>query len=290
MAVTVNLDKISSLSAQEQFGLVTRLRRMALVKGLDANDFRILDKALAASGLPLPGSSPVDHPNLVLVQRNPSLVSGDKASVEIELVYELGPSDGFDLDNTDRPFIGKMTTNISQVETNLDVLTNIIKTKYTYPSDDPATKYAGKTRFQGGEIGVFRAEKTWTGRCIKAENNPGDLQFQMLLNVNEQLANIESNPSGLFLGEEERKWLCTAANYTPFEIFKEGDPEFKPRWMWDFEFQFNPDGWDPGVAFIHEETGVIPADLIEGEDEGFFNVVSYFSVDFEAILKTRILY
>jgi len=289
MAGVVNIDKIKSLSGQEQFGLLTRLRRLAIVTKLTSNDFRVLDEALNSPGVPAPGSSPADHPNLVLVQRNPTLL-GDKKTVEIELVYELGPSDGFDLDNTDRPFIGKMTTNISQVETNLDVLTNIIKTKYTYPADDPAKRYAGKTRFQGGEIGVFRAEKTWTGRGIKAENDPGKLQFNMLLNVNDDRTEIFPNPPGLFLGEAKGTWLCTAANYTPFEIFREGLPDFVPRWMWDFEFQFNPDGWDPGVAFRHEESGVLPEDLVEGQDEGFFNVSSYFSVDFEAILGIRILF
>ena len=130
MAGVFKIDKVKSLRSSEQFGLVTRLRRLGQVTQLTANDFKVLDEALAHPDLPLPGSSPSDHPNLVLVQRNPTLLDSDKKTVEIEFVYELGPSDGFDLDTTDRPFIGKMTTNISQVETNKDVLNNIIETLF----------------------------------------------------------------------------------------------------------------------------------------------------------------
>ncbi len=276
---TVKIDSLKLLNAQERHGTVIRLVRMASVTGLDAElDFEVLNKALDEAGLPQPGSALFGYPALELAERNPKVIN--KNLTEIDLVYEQVPLDGQNLSVRDF-FLGTMTTNISQVQTTKDVEGNEIILTYTYPADDK--DFPSETRNQVGEIGVFKPQKTWTGRGLKRINNPSALVNEILLHTNKVT----------FLGEKPGLWLCTAANYQPYNTLNfatVASDGAEAEWLWDFEFQFDPDGWNPGVVFRHEITGVIPGDLNQGGDIGSKNVISYETTNFEKHIGMLILH
>ena len=54
----------------------------------------------------------------------------------------------------------------------------------------------------------------------------------------------------------------------------------------DYEFQYNPDTWDPTVRFIDSVTGKPPKDLVK--DVGYKTVKKMPSCDFESVMQINI--
>ncbi len=53
-----------------------------------------------------------------------------------------------------------------------------------------------------------------------------------------------------------------------------------------FEFQLNPDGWDPTVIFIDDRTGKPPPDLVP--NVGYKTVTKMPACDFESVIGVDI--
>lgn len=268
--ITAHIDKISDMSLNERFGVVTKVVRKAVVIGIqNETDFGILLTALGDDQQPIipqPGSS-LSGTMLVLTERNPTLVDNEK--VEVELVYELPFSEGQDLDNPTPHggvVFGEMKCNMQQVETNQDGSGELISVSHTYEDDDP--DYANQTKVQVGQIQVQASQKTLSFQGIKTTQAPWALAAALVSHVN----------TVPIWGADARYWLCTAVTW---KLCDASNPQAM-RYYMTFEFQFNEDSWDPVAVFIDERTGRPPKGLVEGTG---YKVIQYQpDVDIEQVL------
>jgi len=277
MALTIKLDKIELLEAQERHGALRRLVRKATVSGAELTaetDWQALTVALDASSLPqyndhLTELATDNAYDLVLVERNITMVARNRA--EVTLVYE----NWVDLEeNLDAPRGGYVTghvrCNLQQKTSNLDINGNLVEVQHTYPSDD--SNHAGETLVQGGEFQYYEPERTLTINGIKKTRTPWLIANAIIGRVN----------SGFFGGESPRKWLCTGCDWRIAWAGRMGDNGRENRYFMNFEFQLNPDTWDPTVLFIDDVTNKPPPDLLP--DVGYKTVTKMPAVDYNSVI------
>jgi len=267
------IDHLTVLEAHERHGTLRRLVRVAQVSGISADNWDILSDALDASGLPQYGDHLVDQVSstaygMVLVERNPTVI--DKDRVRVELVYENCVDLEQDLDD---PFtgyaLGEVRCNIQQKSSNLDLDGDQVTVSHTYPDDDP--NHPDETLTQGGEFQYYEPQRTIHIRGIKATRTPWLLANSIVGKVNKRF----------WAGEYARAWLCTACSWKPASV-----SGGVVRHFMDFEFQHDPDTWDPTVVFIDDVTGKPPAGLVE--NIGYKTVTKMPEIDFDRILGSPI--
>jgi len=246
MASVARIDHMSTLEAEERFGVLQRLTRVAHVSGLESTDYRVLFEALANLDLPdnndkLPGDD-----NLILTGRSVKVI--DKTKCEVVLTYGHFNNEG---QNPSFPFIegqiaGEIRANVQQITTNKDNEGNTVSVQYAYPSDykhDDGVQ--GETVTQGGEMQVYVPQQTLTIPFISSMN-PNSIMFDLCGSVN----------STTWCGGVARTWMCTAVAWKPHGI-----SSGVPTWFFNLEFQYNKDTWDPWAVFIDPYTGKPPPDL-----------------------------
>ncbi len=269
MTEHVYIDRIDQLEATERYGVVVRLVRRARVIGLDASgDYQVLMEALTEAGIPASMTPLTGAPNLVLVERNPKL--NDDRTVDVDLIYEHALNEAQDLNNP--PFgivIGECQASLNQVTSNLDENAETITVQHTYPADD--ADYPNQLKKQGGEIQFFQPQLTLKYQGAKFTISP-------LLVARSIVGCVNSRQWG---GGNVAEWICTAATWKFLDV--NSSPN---RYLFTFEFQFNPDGWSPTVVFIDDRTGKPPANLVEGV--GYKKIDKHVQVDFEAIIGARV--
>jgi hypothetical protein len=252
MTVAVVLDQIETLELQEKWGVVTGVRRKAIVTGLTGTTWEILYDVLDQAGLPSFGSFLDDArgAHLALTDRNVQMVDLDKA--EVELIYgtfnDRGQQLGVDYGITYRPAAGKMTASVVQKRVNFYRENGVgpkqlILLHHTYPKDDP--DYGGKTVPQTGEIDVNLPGHNFTIEGVRAAVAPWNIGKALVGAINDSV----------WLGEAKHSWMCTSVSW-----------EFRGAGMYfmSFEFQHDPDTWNPGAVFIDERTGRPPENLLPG--------------------------
>ena len=281
----VHIDHISTLSCQERFGAITRLVRRARVVGLTETDFTVLFEALEEAGVPAAGSLletlalPPPHTPLVLTERNVTLVDNDKGVCDVDLTYESVLNEG---QNLNTPIFGgpvsEVEATVQQTTSNLDVFGDLIVVRHTYPSTDP--DYPNQLIEQGGEITYFQPQYTLRLSGIKAMTFPSVLG-------NSVLGHINSDAN--WAGGDIHTWLCTAASWKIHDYQQSYAPN-AIRWMFKFEFQYNPDTWDPTVGFIDNRTGKPPPNLVQGSwplsPGGYMNVQKHPAANFSQLIGT----
>ena len=289
MAITAKLDKVYDLSAQEVDGVLVSLRRMARVSELTETDFTVLFQALDNVGLSV-GSQPDDgdYPNadnLILAERNPRLVDGDKTKVDVELIYKHfndAPFSGDLNSNTGRQIPFKTKTALQQVTVNKypddmqdengnasALAGQLIQLSHTFPDGtnnytyqkwnattnaydtvtlDKDEKYGGETKTQTGEVTYLRPEDTIYGEGYIDTDTPWEAKAAFKGKVNRET----------WQGYAARTLLCTVCDYEAYNFYGS-----TIRYKFTFEFQENPDGWDQTAVFIDHRTGKPPLGLVE---------------------------
>lgn len=268
---TALMDLVKTLEAKERHGAITYLVRQVRVVGLTDADYSVLFSALTAAGVPAPGSLliGVAAANLVLTERNVNLVDEDKSTVDVHLIYEHVLNEGQNLTTPLNSLIcGEVLATLNEVDSNVDLFGYPIVVQHTYPGTDEV--FPDQTKIQGGVVKFFQAQITQTFEGIRTTNNPWVLARTVAGSVNKVS----------WLGGAPAQWMCTKCSWRVHD-FK--DPI---RFHFSFEFQFNPDTWDPEVFFIDERTGKPPKDLIPGT--GSKRVPKHPRQDFERIMGARV--
>jgi len=246
--------------------------RQAIVTGITDTSWEGLLTALDAAGIPayrtrLDNSAPAW--NLVLTERNPRMV--EKGMAVVELVYENGWDIEAVADDIDDPnfgvLSGEVRSNVQQKNSNTDIYGEQVVVSHTYPANDP--NHPGETIFQTGEFPYYDSQRSFMVSGIKRTPTPW-------LIANLIAGRVNAVP---FSGEAARMWLCTACNWKG-EGPHTGTSEH--RYFMQFEFQFNPDTWDPTVLFIDDVTGKPPVDLVPGT--GYIFVEKLPACDFEDVI------
>jgi hypothetical protein len=265
--VDVKIDRVDFLEAVERHGAVIRLVRVARVVGLTDTDYQTLQSALDEAGIPAAKAPLTGFPDLVLTERNPKLV--EKGVVDVTLVYERITDEGQDLTEPEAGFVSmEVNSYIQQVKTNLDEDGNTITVSHTYPNDD--ANFPGDTKTQAGEINYFAAHRTMTVTGLKTTSRPWVMAAKMVGAVN----------SGSWAGGAAHEWMCTGLRWTIHTI---GPPVF---YSISFEFQHNPDSWNPTVVFIDERTGKPPIGLVE--DVGYKTIRKHREISFGSAMGVRL--
>jgi hypothetical protein len=245
MAAT--LDLVRTLEAREEHGVVTFLRREALVTGLTNTDYRVLWSALADAGIPAVGETPTGEPNLRLTQRTTRVVPASPDKCFVELTYEHFLNAGQTVSKTatvKARLRGSLTQQTERAvkrdeaegtETEISLTHTWPETDPDYPSDTDAIP-------QVPTVTAYRPHKTLTVEGIMNAVVP-DVFMSILGYVNKDT----------WAGGSAGTWLCTSAEGAEFEI----GVSYRVR----FEFQYDPAGWDQAVWFIDKRTGRPPPDL-----------------------------
>lgn len=265
-----HIDHVSQLDATERNGTIVRLARRVRVTGLSNTDHSILFDALEEC--PDAGSSLADEgfTNLVLVERNPKLVDGDTGTVDVDLIYEhVAATDGQNIDSP--PFgvlVGESNATLNQVTSNLDADGEAIVLSHTYPEEDD--EFPDQTKQQGGEITYYEPQITTRFQGIKQTRYPWLIQRQLTGAVN----------ASSWSGGDPHTWMCVGVKWKPL------DRRTPNRYVFEFEFQYNPDTWNPTAVFNDERTGKPPVGLVEGT--GYKYIRKHREVNFEQVIGTRI--
>jgi len=272
---TAYIDHISTLEAEERYGAMVRLVRVARVVGLTDTDYQVLQSALDASGVPTKGATLTGMANLVLTSRQTTVVDEDQGVVDVTLTYEHFLNEGQDID--DPPvgvLVGEVRANISQVPTNKDApgaSGSLITVEYEYPEDYHKEDLQGQTVEQTGEIQVFQAQRTIFLQGIMEVDFPWQIALSLVSKVNKQA----------WSGGVAHSWMCTAVNWKIHDATSGAN-----RYLFTFEFQHNLDTWDPQVVFIDENSGRPPAGLVEGT--GKKTIEYHEEIDFNEIIGAKI--
>ena len=155
----ISWDTSQECEAQERNGTVERMVRHCTVFELPGfyGDARILAEALlfldslgvTVNTAAWPGAG------LVLTERNPRLIPGERTKVDVELVYTIYGRLGYD-------FVFSVEASLNQIETQNDRYGNQITVQHTYAADHP--EFPSETHTQGGSVSamapqtVIRAE------------------------------------------------------------------------------------------------------------------------------------
>ncbi len=269
MATLAKIDKITLLEAQERHGALQRLVRVAEVSGITATSWELLTEALDDAGVPVYGSvltndSSKNAYDLVLVERNPSII--DKGRVKVELVYENFSNIEQDLSNPRWGVVlGEVKSNISQKTSNVDIDGNLITVQHVYPADDP--NHANETLTQGGEVSYYESQRSVVVRGLKTTRTPWIISDNIVGFVNE---------AG-WSGGIARSWMCIACTWK-LSWVSGGDH----RYFMNFEFQHDPDTWDPTVTFIDDVTNKPPSGLVAGV--GYKTIEKVAACDFDEVI------
>lgn len=306
MAATYTIDQLTNLSMIERrsgnTGVVFELRREALVSGLDADtlqDYRVLQEALDTVGLVI-GDALIGHDDLILVERVPHLIPGERTKCRVELVFKrrFSTLDTVELDT----FIPRGGSGLRQFTTPRDQFGNDIKVCYTYPAkcmQDPPIpppdmcgqpgqaacceeepgypftdpRLAGELVCLGGEVQVDYPSDTleFEGRLISLA--PGEIARKWRGHTNMGPGNWNGGAPGT--------WRCTEVSFYPYDIA----PDVNKVWVFNFLFQFDPTGWNPDAIFRNQLTGMPPPD-IDDHPGAVIEVDWYPTLNFHALFPS----
>ncbi len=265
MAVIAKVDRVDLLEAQERDGVVIRLVTRARVTGLTDTGVAALTSALATPGIPQAEATLSGYPQLVLRDRNPQVVEEDRTIVDIDLVYEHFDNEG---QSFAAPFtsavVGQIRASVQQSSTNIDIFNKLITVEHTYTDD----QRKGKKETQGGTVQFLQAQRTISFTGIKVSVRPWLIANQLIGHLNELP----------WQGQAVHEWICTGVNWDILTV--------AGKHNMTFDFQHNPDTWNPTVIFIDDRDGKPPKDLVAGT--GFKTIRKHPEVNFERIIGVRL--
>lgn len=234
------IDRVDTLEADEDRGILERLVRNVRVGGLVTADWRVLTEALTSVGLAA-GSSPAGEPDLILIRRTPKLVPGTRSFVDVRCEYER-------FDTTPR---WEGDVSVVQVSDRTDKDGNPVKLTYTYPDD-----YQHDPLLAGQEVSVV-AEYSTTKVLVE---RTGEFMIQMSdpVSYGETLVNRVNDAT--WKGSPARTWKITGIQFTLFDNTA-SPPWYRAR----VRIVKDPDTWDPTVAFVDPNTNEHPPDILDDD-------------------------
>jgi len=307
MAAVAHVDRVTTLSAVEQYGTIIEMRREVIVTDLSDTGYDILLTALSTTGVPEAGDTldDIGLKSLVLVKRSPRIL--DAGSVAITCLYRHHKNPGQNIYNAADPgtphgglSVASSRASLQQITTNkypddygsdddsADVALRgkPITVKYTYPDGTDAYKYTkddgteatlprdpnqpGKEVIQGGEISIFEPQETLVMEGLYTTNDIRGLQKKLINHVNKDE----------WLGNPPRTWLVTAFEWESYDVEQTADTSNLMTFKIRIEFQYQRGTWDPTVVFKDPVDGKPPAGL--KEDVGYKTIEYYPSVSFNS--------
>jgi hypothetical protein len=212
---------------QEDDGKIS-LTRTFIVTGLSGTASQRLYEALSVTGIPAYRAAHPTVSGLVCASREAVAIDHEQARVVCTyktLTIQLAtPSDTGDCQMT-------VGGSVQSQDTNLDYAGDVIKVYYNTTADGtPVT------------VSVMKPQcSVRYSRLEPAAPYAKSMQYQGKTN------------SDTFLGEAAGTWLCTRLEGTSTD----GGESFQV----EYEFQFNPNGWDATVIWTDPETGNPPYDV-----------------------------
>lgn len=262
MAATLHLDILENARIREERGTVIEATRMAIVEDLSqsvaggplGSTQKIWHQALNVTGMPQAGDEHPTYKNLIVEKRVASAISTKIVQVEIKYT----PRSGLDIPEPPPGF-----TSIVEGSATLDQVTSIKDIN----GDTVKLEYPGEPD-QDAEWVIKQPRMSLTYTINDATDIPGTLARQFIGKVN-----LTQWPGG---AGDERKWLCTAIPFTLFD--RTTDP---PTWRFSYTFEFDPEGHDPYVWFIDDETGRPKPDVLDpANPNAYAQVEAYQAIDF----------
>jgi hypothetical protein len=288
-------DQVSILDLQEDRGVIKSMtRKMRVYFDLTVesipNDPTVLVTALNAAGVPLPFSllSISGCESLVLVKRDVGLVDQDIGTVDVLCKYEhildganqvLDAEPNSGVAGSTGTIYGKGKCSITQKPTNFYYPNGISSNTIPNPAYDPSTEIGalqpetitvslpqtrilvahtysnpllsgskiGTTEIRGGEVQLPFPQANYQMEGIF--NNivdPWEMAGDLIGTINEET----------WASKPPTQWLCSEVSFELLSIAQH-------TYRYKFEWQHNPDGWNPTVIFIDDRTQRPPADVEE---------------------------
>lgn len=222
MAITVKMDQLQDASCR-QTADGWELQRLAFVSGLSGSYAQRMAQAMTASGIPALREA---HPNLpgVLVAELQASPAGDQAAM-VRITYR-SPDADFLPDLEDPPQI-QVGSTLSQTTTSQDATGQPIEV--TIGS-------GANTLTQIAQVRKLIPQTTVRYTRLE-EASPGDKARNYVGKIN-STAVFSSNPE---------TWMCTG-------IHGRSD-DGGQTYLVTYDFQYNPDGWQPKAVYIDPTTG-----------------------------------
>lgn len=251
-------DIIEDLSGNELEGHVESATRTFYATGGASTNAAIILEAYAASGIPIAGEWFPGNTNLVCTGRRVELLPGCNRNVKIVCQYVR-------LGMTKSGFIFSGSTQLGQVNTQLDKFGNQVYVSHTWAGDD--NDWPSQTHLQGMDQSLLIPQSTLTAT--------GQLQVAWP----DQVARVwaGSMNSTYWSGSPATYWMCTRVDFSGLDV---GLGRLR-WWEFTFEFQFSPAGWQPRVFFVDPRTGKPPSSLVPGL--GYKFIDWYGLLDFTSI-------
>lgn len=253
MSTIAYIDSVTNLSSSEKGGVLRSLTRKVIVRWTSTppSDYQVLLQALATAGVPAAFSS-LPGTMLVVADRSVDLIEEDPGTVSVVLKYEHILDGAYQMlqNPTNGVIYGKGKCSINQKPTNFyrpfgdpSQDASQILVAHTFPRDDPDVP--GRTMVQGGEINVPYPQGNFQFEGIMVVNNPWNVVRDLIRTVN----------ITTWLNQPELTWLCSDIDFSVLDASK-------GWYRFSFEFQNDPDTWNPTVVFNDQRTGRPPADIL----------------------------
>lgn len=274
-APLIFIDRVTNLSMTERLGVIRSLTREVrlIFKNLSDTDqtYNTLQLALDTldqngyevfSTLPQP-----DYSSLTLTERDPKISENDPGVVDVTLKYEhildgpnqqlINPTNGL-IFGRGRSSIVQKKTNFFRLNGNPNAPRYAILTAYTYPQGDqrvvalravdPAN--LPRTVIQGGEVDLPFPQGNFSFQGVIYTENPWSIKQQFINCINDSV----------WLGEPAFTWICSEVQWDVLNVYGNFQ-SILPSYRFSFEFQNNPDGWNPEVVYIDPDTHRPPGDI-----------------------------
>lgn len=139
---------------------------------------------------------------------------------------------------------------------------------HTFPGTEEAS-LANKTFFQTGEITIMQPQETYTVGGFTFTPEPWNIASSIIGKVND---------SG-WMNHSSDEWMCMEVEWEAIFV----GAQYKMR----FQFQHNPDTWQPTAIFADQRTGKPPVNIVDGFGRvtvpyhGRLNFNNFFASTFE---------
>lgn len=253
---------IETNEATEEEGVVVAYTTVFRAEGLNNTnaDYRTLEEALAASGMPQQGDAAPGNTNLRMFRRTVQPIPGDPTQARVVCEYKT-------VADWEDSFILSIGTGLNSYQTNTDILGNLVQLSYTYPADYPVEDLQSQTLETAANESVMEPRITLTGTGTLFVYYPLQVTQSWLWHMN----------STAWAGWPAGYWLCTACDATPRDIGIGRAPKWRFRWT----FELNVRGWPVVAKIVDPNTGIVPPDVVEGV--GTKSVLWYPSRDFNEL-------
>lgn len=249
MVITVNEDVFDNTSTSLTLADGWSLVRKFIVDGVEGNPHSIVSNAILAFGIPKPGTP---HPSIPLV--HVESISGraiGSRQVEILANYKSLSFGETPQDEEDDIFNKKrISGTVQSVDTNffLDKGKKKLMT-VTYDWKDAGKSPNGKVLdIQTGTVKKEVPSVVMAFSRIENES-PFNKTLEFLAAIN----------SVAWASGKKHQWLCTRIDSLT--------EDNGASWTVDYEFQFNPDGWDPDVSYVDPRTNKPPPDVEDKKEQ-----------------------